>query len=64
VDVVVDASALPWTRERPAAAVRHSLLREYGANAFKSLARSHPLVFARHHPDLSVRGDGMVAIDV
>ena len=40
---------------------RHSLLRAYGANAFKSLARSHPLVFARHHPDLCVRDDGTVA---
>ena len=61
VDVVCDASALPWTRERPPPEQRHSLLRAYGANAFKSLARSHPLVFARHHPDLYVCDDGTVA---
>ena len=52
VDVVCDPSLLPWTRDRPPAETRHSLLRAYGANAFKSLARSHPLVFERHHPDL------------
>ena len=61
VDVVVDSTKLPWTRPGPAAAARHSLLRAYGANAFKSLARSHPEVFERHHPDLCVRGDGTVA---
>ena len=61
VDVVCDPSALPWTRDRPPAETRHSLLRAYGANAFKSLARSHPLVFARHHPDLCVLEDGTVA---
>jgi len=26
----------------------------YGTNAFKSLARSHPAVFQRHHPDLTL----------
>ena len=61
VDVVCDPSQLPWTRDRPPAETRHSLLRAYGANAFKSLARSHPLVFARHHPDLCVLEDGTVA---
>ncbi len=61
VDVVCDPSQLPWTRERPPAETRHSLLRAYGANAFKSLARSHPLVFERHHPDLRVLEDGTVA---
>ena len=61
VDVVCDPSLLPWTRDRPEPEKRHSLLRAYGANAFKSLARSHPLVFARHHPDLCVLEDGTVA---
>ena len=61
VDVVCDPSQLPWTRARPPPEQRHSLLRAYGANAFKSLARSHPLVFARHHPDLYVEEDGTVA---
>jgi hypothetical protein len=35
----------------------------YGANAFKSLARSHPSVFRAHHPDLRLCrvGGGVVA---
>ena len=61
VDVVCDPSRLPWTRDRPPTETRHSLLRAYGANAFKSLARSHPRVFERHHPDLYVKEDGTVA---
>ena len=36
------------------------LIGEYGANALKSLARSHPEVMARHHPDLEVKPDGSV----
>lgn len=44
---------------RPSAA-SNRLLPSYGMNAFKSLARSHPLVFARHHPDLRVLADGQV----
>ena len=38
----------------------NALLPEYGANAFKSLARSHPAVFAEHHPDLAVLDEGRV----
>ena len=33
----------------------------YGENAFKSLARSHPQVMERHHPDLAVLPDGTIA---
>ena len=36
------------------------MLRQYGANALKSLARSHPAVFAAHHPDLRLLEDGQV----
>ena len=36
------------------------MLREYGLNAFKSLARSHPAVFTAHRPDLLVEEDGQV----
>jgi len=36
------------------------LIPSYGMNAFKSLARSHPHVFARHHADLQVLPDGQV----
>lgn len=59
-------SHLPWEREpeygqrtqwrRP----QNALLAHYGANAFKSLARSHPAVFERHHPDLRLLDDGRV----
>jgi len=59
-------SHLPWEREpdydqqtqwrRP----QNALLAQYGANAFKSLARSHPAVFERHHPDLRLLDDGRV----
>jgi len=47
--------------ERPAEDVNR-LLPSYGMNAFKSLARSHPTVFARHHPDLRSRPDGLVEL--
>ena len=40
---------------------KNRLLEAYGANALKSLARSHPEVMARHHPDLVVLQDGTVA---
>ena len=59
---------LPWEREASYDAERHwrrpnnAMLSEYGLNAFKSLARSHPAVFARHHPDLEVRADGQVVV--
>ena len=39
---------------------KNVLLEAYGANALKSLARSHPEVMARHHPDLTVGEDGTV----
>ncbi|CAE8733233.1 unnamed protein product [Polarella glacialis] len=39
---------------------QNRMLRSYGMNAFKSLARSHPTVFARHHPDLTCMSDGQV----
>ncbi|CAJ1423067.1 unnamed protein product [Effrenium voratum] len=38
----------------------NKMLPSYGMNAFKSLARSHPEVFARHHPDLACLPDGEV----
>ena len=58
--------SLPWERDSAYDEQLHwrrpsnAMLREYGANAFKSLARSHPAVFAKHHPDLSVLDDGRV----
>ena len=60
LEAVVRPLALPaeleWEREEgerwrnPA----NELIAEYGANAFKSLARSHPAVLRRWHADLRV----------
>lgn len=36
------------------------IINVYGENAFKSLARSHPKVFNKHHPDLIVKSDGTI----
>ena len=36
------------------------ILPHYGDNAFKSLARSHPNVFQKHHPDLKILENGQV----
>uniref|UniRef100_A0A7S4AGM1 Non-haem dioxygenase N-terminal domain-containing protein n=1 Tax=Pseudo-nitzschia australis TaxID=44445 RepID=A0A7S4AGM1_9STRA len=33
-----------------------------GENTFKSLARSHPEVFAKHHPDLELLEDGRIIL--
>lgn len=44
---------------RPNATTNH-LNPSYGMNAFKSLARSHPEVFKKHHPDLKCLPNGSV----
>ena len=36
------------------------ILPQYGDNAFKSLARSHPAVFIKHNPDLKLLENGQV----
>lgn len=57
---------LPWERDAEYDKGKHwtrpknAFIAEYGANAFKSLARSHPAVFARHHADLRLLEDGRV----
>eukprot|EP00873_Tetraselmis_striata_P011773 jgi/Tetstr1/432037/TSEL_021510.t1 len=60
-------SSLEWARPPPASlsessthAGRNKLLSQYGDNAFKSLARSHPAVLAAHHPDLEISKEGLV----
>mmetsp|Transcript_3557 Transcript_3557/g.5462 ORF Transcript_3557/g.5462 Transcript_3557/m.5462 type:complete len:365 (+) Transcript_3557:83-1177(+) len=40
----------------------NSMLNVYGANAFKSLARSHPSVVSRHHGDLELLDDGRIEL--
>lgn len=59
-------SALEWERDKSYDEKAHwrrpsnAMLAEYGSNAFKSLARSHPAVFEEHHPDLRVLNDGRI----
>jgi len=67
LEAVVEPLELPgelvWERERAAERGedgRNAVVGQYGANALKSLARSHPEVMARHHPDLKVMPDGAV----
>jgi isopenicillin N synthase-like dioxygenase len=38
----------------------NAMLTTVGENTFKSLARSHPLVFAKHHSDLLLLEDGRI----
>jgi len=60
----VGESSLPW--ERPDRNKKHwrmknnSMLDTVGDNTFKSLARSHPAVFGRHHRDLCLLEDGQI----
>ena len=72
LDAVVRATelseTLTWQRPRPRVLDatdshgegKNALLATYGANALKSLARSHPEVMERHHRDLRVEPDGQV----
>ena len=47
--------------EEPVKTTRtNRILPIYGDNALKSLARSHPKVLARWHPDLLVEPDGRI----
>jgi isopenicillin N synthase-like dioxygenase len=43
-----------WCREN------NAMLSSVGDNTFKSLARSHPEVFQKHHPDLILNEDGSI----
>ena len=62
------SETLTWQRPRPRVLDatdshgegKNALLATYGANALKSLARSHPEVMERHHRDLRVEPDGQV----
>lgn len=50
----VGAPSKHWRRPN------NTMLTSVGENTFKSLARSHPRVFAKHHPDLSILSDGKI----
>jgi len=58
-----ETSTLEWKRPRD---YKHwkrqdnSMLETVGGNTFKSLARSHPQVFQKHHPDLKLLPDGRI----
>lgn len=57
-----EGTAWEWARPPPPPEdARNRLISEYGTNALKSLARSHPAVFERHHAhDLELLTDGTV----
>ena len=60
---ISDISSLHWQRsnERKTWSLRsNTILASVGENTFKSLARSHPNVFAKHHRDLQVLPDGRI----
>mmetsp|Transcript_55555 Transcript_55555/g.60163 ORF Transcript_55555/g.60163 Transcript_55555/m.60163 type:complete len:97 (-) Transcript_55555:21-311(-) len=59
---------LPWERPRDYDQDVHwrrpnnQMNPSVGENTFKSLARSHPQVFARHHSDLELLEDGRIIL--
>lgn len=60
---MIDANTLQWQRPRD---YKHwkcqddLMLETVGDNTFKSLARSHPDVFSKHHSDLKLLQDGRI----
>lgn len=66
LDVVmesIDTDRLTWERSEQKQWRRknNKLLGSVGENSFKSLARSHPNVFERHHGDLRILQNGQIA---
>jgi isopenicillin N synthase-like dioxygenase len=49
-----NATSGHWRRDN------NAMLASVGENTFKSLARSHPKVFAKHHPDLRILANGKI----
>jgi isopenicillin N synthase-like dioxygenase len=58
----IDTSALPWERsvKKQWRRKHNKLMASVGENSFKSLARSHPAVFGKHHNDLQILEDGSI----
>jgi isopenicillin N synthase-like dioxygenase len=59
----LDSISSPWERSETKQHWKqdsNAMLTMVGENTFKSLARSHPLVFAKHHPDLLLLEDGRI----
>lgn len=64
-------AGLPWRRGSPPLrsaeasgthSGRNTVLGCAGANVFKSYARSHPVAFARNHPDLEIAPNGDIVV--
>lgn len=59
-----DLQNVSWDRPKHAHWIRsdNTMLASVGENTFKSLARSHPAVFQKHHPDLKILKDGQIVV--
>jgi isopenicillin N synthase-like dioxygenase len=58
----LDSISSPWERssKKHWRQEQNTMLTTVGENTFKSLARSHPQVFSKHHPDLLLLDDGRI----
>ena len=61
---MVNPEDLTWNRKGQNQWVRkkNAIIGSVGENSFKSLARSHPEVFIRHHGDLQILSDGKIQL--
>lgn len=62
MECMVNVEDLTWERKGENQWLRkeNKLMGSVGENSFKSLARSHPEVFKKHHGDLKIHSDGKV----
>ena len=58
----INTNDLPWERAEDKQWRRKNnlMMNSVGENSFKSLARSHPTVFEKHHSDLRILEDGTI----
>lgn len=58
----INTDCMAWTRgaQKQWRRENNKLMGSVGENSFKSLARSHPKVFDKHHGDLRLLDDGAV----
>ena len=64
MESMVDPKDLVWDRKGQNQWLRkeNALMGSVGENSLKSLSRSHPEVFKRHHPDLEILSDGRIQL--
>ncbi len=64
MESMVNPEGLTWNRKGQNQWLRkeNTLMGSVGENSFKSLARSHPEVFKRHHKDLQILSDGRIQL--